>query len=359
MSVKIVNQLIDSDLDKLDDLGFPFLSYNFFQTLEESHCIGEGTGWNSVYISDPGKSSLYTFIKEHSYGEYIFDWDWAKFYHKYNVDYYPKLTSMIPFTSVTTPHFLGASSPTVMQTYEKYYKNHNFSSSHFLFITESELDFFKSYDYIIRDSFQYHFLNKNYSSFEDFLGNLKNKKAKQIRKERIFPTNISINQFSGDDLTETHAEEMYGFYLSTIKVKQAIPYLTKSFFIQIFRRLKQNILYVQARNEGGPIAGSLYFYGPERLYGRYWGAKENISNLHFELCFYRGIEFCIEKGLTVFEAGAQGEHKISRGFRPVKTYSAHKFKHPEFSLAIEEYIENERQSIELIMSKLSERLPFK
>jgi uncharacterized protein len=359
MSVKLVDKLIESGWDKIDPLGFPFLSYDFLETLEESKSIGEGTGWNPIYISDPGNSCLYTFKKEHSYGEYIFDWDWANFYHKYNIPYYPKLTSMIPFTSVTTPHFLGQTSQAVMHTYDKFYKENDYSSSHFLFLIKSELDFFRSFDYIIRDSFQYHFSNKGYSCFEDFLRDLKNKKAKQIRKERIFPDSLSINHFTGDTLTIEHAEDMHRFYLSTISNKNAIPYLTKSFFVKIFKRLKENIYYIQASKEGLPIAGSLYFFSTDRLYGRYWGALETIPNLHFELCFYQGIEFCIKNGFSVFEAGAQGEHKISRGFRPVKTYSAHKFKHSDFHQAIKQYIKNEREQIDIIMSELNQRLPFK
>jgi len=357
--VKLVRKVQSSGWDKIDHFDFPFLSYNFFKTLEESDCVGAKSGWSPVYISDPGKSSLYTFIKEHSYGEYIFDWDWANFYQQYNISYYPKLTSMIPFTSVTTPHFVGKPSRVVMEKYHEFYNENNFSSSHFLFLLKEELDFFRSFGYIIRDSFQYHFTNKSYNCFESFLSDVKNKKAKQIRKERVFSEDVNFNQFTGEDLTSEHAREMYRFYFSTISKKRAIPYLSEEFFIGIFKLLKEKIYYVQATKKGLPIAGALYFFSVDRLYGRYWGASENIPNLHFELCFYQGIELCIKKGLSVFEAGAQGEHKITRGFRPVKTFSAHKFKHPEFHQAIESYIIKERDSVEVLISELSERLPFK
>jgi predicted N-acyltransferase len=359
MSVKLTANISQSGWDNIAKSSSPFLSYEFFQTLEESKSVGEGTGWSPVYITDPTKASLYTFVKNNSYGEYIFDRDWANFYYKYNMPYYPKLTSMIPFTSATTPHFLGEHSQLVMETYEKFYRENEISSSHFLFITETELDFFRSFDYIIRDSFQYHFKNEAYTSFDDFLSILKNRKAKQIRKERVLEKSITVTQFTGDELTAEHALEMYSFYLSTIDNKNAISYLTKDFFIKIFDRLKQNILYVQATMDEEPIAGSIYFYSDDCLYGRYWGAKKDITNLHFELCFYQGIEFCIKKGFSVFEAGAQGEHKIARGFRPVKTYSAHKFKHPDFHQAISNYIDDERRHIDVMMKKLSERLPFK
>lgn len=357
MTIRLTNQLKKSDWEYLDDKNFPFLSKYFFQTLEDSKSIGEGTGWNPLYFTDD-KNATFSFIKDQSYGEYIFDWDWANFYHQNKVAYYPKLTSMIPFTSVTTPHFLGGLPDRLMQAYEKFYSEHDFSSSHFLFLPEDELSFFRSYDYIIRDSFQYHFENHSYDNFEDFLGHLKNKKAKQIRKERRFTSDICIRRFTGDNLKDEHAQEMYRFYLSTIRSKNAIAYLTKDFFIKIFNRLKSNIYYVQAKRNGNVIAGSLYFFSTDRLYGRYWGSIEQIPNLHFELCYYQGIEICIKKKLSVFEAGAQGEHKISRGFKPVKTYSAHKFKHPEFSKIIGKYIKNEREHIEQVLEILTKRLPF-
>ncbi len=358
MTIKIVDRVSLSGWDDLDSIDFPFLTSSFFKTLEESQCIGEGTGWNPIYITDPGVSLMYSFIKDQSYGEYIFDWNWTNSYHQNNISYYPKLTSMIPFTSVTTPHFLGDSSQKLMETYESFYKEHHFSSSHFLFLKPDELDFYQSFGYILRDSFQYHFENKSYLCFESFLKDLKGRKAKQIRKERVFPEEVSFKQFTGESLLPEHGKEMFEFYLSTISKKNAIAYLNEKFFIKVFERLKNNILYVQARKNEKPIAGAVYFYNSDRLYGRYWGAKEDMINLHFELCFYQGIEFCIKNKLSVFEAGAQGEHKISRGFRPIKTYSAHKFKHPGFHEAITQYIYNERKHIEQLIASLSQRLPF-
>ena len=259
MSVKLVNQIKESNCAKIDDLGFPFLSREFLLALEESGSVGQRSGWDPVYFCESDQSLLFSFIKDHSYGEYIFDWDWANFYHQYNVPYYPKLTSMIPFTSATTPHFLGSRSENLMKAYEKYYLDHNFSSSHFLFLTKDELDFFASYDYIIRDSFQYHFFNNDYASFEDFLSKLKSKKAKQIRKERSFTENIKLSRLSGDSLTTEHANEMYSFYLCTITNKEAIPYLTKEFFVKVFDKMKHNILYVQAKKDDVSVAGALYF----------------------------------------------------------------------------------------------------
>ncbi|MCO4794819.1 MAG: N-acetyltransferase [Bacteriovoracaceae bacterium] len=337
----------------------PFLDYDFFLSLEESGVIGQESGWQAVYIEEAKKSLLYTFVKNHSYGEYIFDWDWANFYGSRGIPYYPKLTSMIPFTSATTSHFLNTRSENIMNNYEEFFSSNPYSSSHFLFLTESEKEFFKSYDYHLRDSFQYHFCNDNYKDFDDFLSHLKSKKAKQIRKERCFDQDITFKKISGDEITDQHYKEMYQFYLTTISKKNAIPYLNETFFKLIFKRLANSICYIQANRNEEVIAGALYFFSGERLYGRYWGSVEDIPNLHFELCYYQGIEFCIEKKLSVFEAGAQGEHKISRGFRPVKTFSAHKIKIPAIHTAIEGYIKSEREQINNILPELSSRLPFK
>ncbi|MBT3979983.1 MAG: hypothetical protein HOE90_01445 [Bacteriovoracaceae bacterium] len=359
MPIEIKHQVQNTNWKGLEPKNFPFLDHQFFQTLEDEGCIGQNSGWQPIYLEDPGKSILFSFIKSHSYGEYIFDWDWANAYNAHQIPYYPKLTSMIPFTSATSPHFIGETSNKVMEEYERYYLENPFSSSHFLFLPEFELNFFESQGYILRDSFQYHFMSEGLQSFDDFLSSLKNKKAKQIRKERIFPEEIKFNQYTGDQLSSNHASEMYQFYLSTISYKNAIPYLSESFFTKVFEKLKNNICYIQATKNENAIAGSLYFHSSDTLYGRYWGATENIKNLHFELCYYQGIEFCIKKSLSVFEAGAQGEHKIGRGFRPVKTYSAHKFKDPHFHHAISEYIRKEKLHINQIIPLLTEKLPFR
>ena len=359
MQINIADNILDTGWKDFTPSESPFLSYEFFLALEESHVVGNSSGWQPIYIEEPGNSLLYTFAKNHSYGEYIFDWDWANFYQQQGIQYYPKLTSMIPFTSATTPHFLSSTSDGVMAKYEEIYQKNNFSSSHFLFITESEREYFKSKDYLIRDSFQYHFYNKNYESFDGFLQDLKPKKAKQIRKERRFSEGITFNRFTGDKLSPRHAVEMFQFYHATIKKKNAIAYLNEDFFLMIFDKLRHNIVYVQASKNDEAIAGAFYFFSSSCLYGRYWGSTEDIKNLHFELCYYQGIEFCIENKINDFEAGAQGEHKIARGFRPVKTFSAHKMKIPVIHGAIENYISEERASINQLFPLLESKLPFR
>lgn len=358
MTIMLKQHIQDTNWKHLEEDKIPFLNYDFIHALETSGSIGNNSGWNSLFFEEKDQAILYSFEKTHSYGEYIFDWDWASGFEKNNIPYYPKLTSMIPFTPATTNHFAGKRSVNLMNHYENYYKENHYSSSHFLFLSKKEIEFFKSYNYLIRDSFQYHFYNENYQNFEGFLSRIKNKKAKQIRKERLFSPDINFQSFTGNELNQNHAIEMFKFYQSTITAKQAISYLNLDFFLTVFDKLKTNICYIQATKNNSAIAGSLFFYDKSTLYGRYWGSTENISNLHFELCYYQGIDFCIKNKIKVFEAGAQGEHKIARGFKPVKTFSAHKIKHPSFHQAVAQYIQNERQQIDHLFLYLNERQPY-
>jgi len=344
-----------------------FLDYRFFNGLEQSDSLATKSGWGPLYfvLEDSDKLAiLYSFAKKHSYGEYIFDWSWADAYHHHGLDYYPKLTSMIPFTPATTNHFLmqhfdESLAHRLLDSYEAYYAEHNYSTNHFLFLCEKEIPIFSSREYLIRESLQYHFLNPGYKDFSDFLSTVKNKKAKQIRKERLFSHEITIAEYSGDQIRPLHAQELWHFYLATIAQKGAIPYLNKIFFSNVFHNMKEHILYINATRGDKVIAGALFFFDQERLYGRYWGAHENHPNLHFELCYYRGIDFCIKNKLSVFEAGAQGEHKIGRGFTPSRTYSAHQIKNPLFKKAIENFIHEEKKSLQLTIESLQKRLPFK
>lgn len=334
----------------------PFLKSEFLNSLTESGCVGAETGWKPAFIQDNGV--LINYEKTHSYGEYIFDWSWAEAYERYGIPYYPKLTSMIPFTPVTTRHFLNGNNEHLLNLHETRLLEGPFSSSHFLFLDPGELELFRNQNYLMRESFQYHFFNEGYSSFDDVLAQMKTKKAKNLRSERVFK-DLSIKNFTGPELTQEHAEKMYAFYISTIVNKNSFDYLNEKFFKLIFERMPENILYIEASENNEAVAGSLFFYDSEKLYGRYWGSNRYIENLHFELCYYQGIDFCIDKKLKVFEAGAQGEHKISRGFRPVRTYSAHKIKHPAFNEAISTFVQKEKLQIELQIKYLEELLPFR
>lgn len=339
----------------------PFLTGTFFNALTKSNSIGPEAGWEyqSLVHED---ALLYWFKKSHSYGEFIFDWGWAEAYQRYGLDYYPKFTSMIPFTPVTTSHFQMKDFSTekaiaLLHKYDDQYLQSECHSSHFLFLTIDEIPVFQNANYLIRESLQYHFFNENYETFEDYVSALKPKKAKNILKER--KTGVRICSFTKETLSQEHAHRMYDYYISTIENKNSFDYLNRRFFEIIFASMKDNILFVEAYEGEIPVAGSLFFYDSEKLYGRYWGSTKYIQNLHFELCYYQGIEFCIEKKLRIFEAGAQGEQKLLRGFRPVRMYSAHKLKHPEFHRAVADFIEKEKWQTAIAIQKLEEVLPFK
>lgn len=357
-----IEQISDSHWAELLPKSSPFLKKSFLSALERSQSIGSSAGWQPLYFTDPD-GLMFTFIKTHSYGEYIFDWEWARAFSQYKLSYYPKLTSMIPLTPVTSSHFIMPEfdykiASRLMNSYMEFYERHELSSSHFLFITEKEIALFENNKHAIRESFQYHFYNENYASFEDYLHCLKPKKAKNIRQERYFP-DLKIERITSSNLTKKYADEMYQLYLSTIEVKSAIDYLKQEFFQIVFHKMKEDILYVRASRDERLVAGALFFYDEQRLYGRYWGSLEQVQNLHFELCYYQGIEFSIEKQLLVFEAGAQGEHKVSRGFKPVRTFSAHHIKNKDFHHAISDYISEEKKHIQSAIAELSQHLPFK
>ena len=350
--------------EKITPRSNPFLKYEFFNALQVSGCIGPEAGWLPiVHLTQNQDAALYTFAKNHSYGEYIFDWGWADAFHKHGIIYYPKFTSMVPFTPATSAHFLmpefdEMKAQELLTQHEALYLKEAVSSSHFLFLTPEEIPFFEQHGYMIRESMQYHFFNEGYENFDHFLTHLKGRKAKQIRSEREH-AGLTITSYSKETLTTDHALRMYQFYISTIENKNSQDYLNQAFFVHIFERLKNNILYVEASNQEAAVAGALFFYDEEKLYGRYWGAKDFYEKLHFELCYYQGIDFCLKHKLKMFEAGAQGQHKIARGFRPVRTFSAHKIKHPAFKSAIENFIRQEKHQIAEALISYSESLPFK
>lgn len=355
--------------ERIQDPTFPFHTYGFLLALEESGSVGPETGWLPLYLTawkgNDLQGALLLYLKNHSYGEYIFDWEWARAYQTHGLPYYPKLTSAIPFTPATgkkillSPDAQEIVPSLLLQNALKIADHFSCSSLHFLFLPPEEAPLFESHGFKIRHSFQYHWKNNAYSSFEDFLAALKTKKAKHILHEReaIQKAGIEISSFTGTSLTQAHADGMYQFYLSTIEKMQAIPYLNQSFFRSIFKKLPKNILYLEARKENRPIAGSFSYFTDKALYGRYWGTTEEHRNLHFELCYYRLIDFAIQNKILLFEAGAQGEHKIQRGFLPTLTYSAHSIKHPAFKKAIENFIDEEKTAIHTLQKQLPS--PFK
>jgi predicted N-acyltransferase len=356
---------------------FPFFDYEFLRGLEDSRSIGPENGWSPVYLvcEEEGRllGALCLYVKTDSYGEYIFDWEWAHAYREHGLSYYPKLTAAVPFTPATGPKLLlrqgleGARREMVkdalLDAVREVGNELRVSSSHALFLPDEELDEFEGRGFEIRHSLQFHWRNRGYEAFSDYLGALESKRRRQISRERrqLEEEGLVIERLTGDALTPEHAEIMYRFYISTSDRKWGMPYLTEAFFEEVLRTMKDRTLFVLARNgsTGRPIAGTLNFFKGRSLFGRYWGASENRRNLHFELCYYQTIEFAIERGMTLFEAGAQGEHKLARGFLPTITYSAHDIHHPAFRRAIGQYIEEEKKYLAGTVEMYERHDPYK
>lgn len=363
----------------LEPPNFPFFDFEFLQALERSGSVGEGSGWSPVYLvcEDEGRltGAFPVYLKTDSYGEYIFDWDWAHAYHENGLSYYPKLVAAVPFTPATGPKMLvsggsdylnggrGTLTGALLGAARELGDERGVSSSHALFVPKGDLSAFEEDGFAVRHSLQFHWRNRGYGSFDDYLGALESKRRRQISRERrqLTDENLSIERLTGDDLKPEHADMMHRFYLSTFDRKWGFPYLTGEFFDEVFQTMKDRILFVLARDgsTGRPVAGTLNFFKGDSLYGRYWGAFEERRNLHFELCYYQTIEFAVERSLTLFEAGAQGEHKLARGFLPTVTYSAHEIRHPVFRQAIERYIADEREYVAHSIEQYARHDPYK
>ncbi len=345
----------------LEPPDFPFFDFEFLRALERSGSIGPGSGWEPVYLvcSDAGRllGALCLYLKTDSYGEYIFDWDWARAYREHGLPYYPKLVAAVPFTPATGPKLLlrpdvadgerAAVTSALLDAARELGDELGVSSTHALYLPERELAEFARSGFALRHSLQFHWRNRGYDAFSDYLDALIGKRRRQVARERRQLEGVAIERLTGEALTGEHAATMHRFYVGTFDRKWGFPYLTGEFFAEVFRTMGDRILLVLARDELSrrPVAGALFLFKGGALYGRYWGAAEQRRNLHFELCYYQGIEFAIERGLELFEAGAQGEHKLARGFLPSLTYSAHAIRHPGFRHAIERYLEEERELV--------------
>jgi predicted N-acyltransferase len=351
----------------------PFISYEFLYALEKSHSINHNTGWNSSYlILENEKKEILgcmpSFIKTNSMGEYVFDHDWANAYHRTGNSYYPKIQVSIPYTPVTGRRFLIKDELSYMKIIEGLsskllglVEQIKASSAHITFLTKEEAGILKRLGWLIRKDQQFHWKNNNYNCFDDFLNELSSRKRKNIKKERqLFnDSSIEIEHITGEDIQEFHWDFFYKFYLDTTMKKWGQAYLNVEFFKMIGRSMKENILLVMAKRKNKYIAGALNFIGSNNLYGRNWGCIEDHKFLHFELCYYQAIEFAIKNNLKIVEAGAQGTHKISRGYSPETTYSAHWIREKNFSDAIEEYLKYEIKEVEKSKKILETYLPYK
>jgi uncharacterized protein len=356
----------DAVANPADAVFNPFLSHAFLSSMEDSGSATARTGWaaSHLVLEDANKvlGLVPCYLKTNSMGEYVFDHAWADAFTRAGGNYYPKLQVSMPFTPATGPRLLGPAQhkPKLLKGLETIASQLGASSAHITFLPEQ--DWAEAPDaWLKRQDIQFHWHNQNFESFTDFLTTLSSSKRKNIRKEReaVKARGIGFELLTGKDLTENHWDHFYAFYMDTGARKWGRPYLTREFFSLINERMPEHTLLVLAKREGKIIAGALNFIGGDTLYGRNWGATEDHPFLHFETCYYQAIDFAISRELKVVEAGAQGEHKLARGYLPVKTHSLHHFAHKGLGRAVADYLEHERASIDENQKLLSEHSPFK
>ena len=348
--------------------GNPFLSHAFLIALEDSGSVGPGSGWKGapIVIEDAqGRlaAAIPGWLKSHSQGEYVFDHAWADAWHRAGGTYYPKLQIAVPFTPATGPRLLLADQALalpLLRAAEQLCEGNGLSSAHATFIDPEQLPLFEAAGWLRRSDIQFHWFNRGYASFDDFLAQLSSRKRKDLRKERAAAqSGVEIRSLTGTAIREEHWDAFWAFYQDTGARKWGRPYLTREAFTLLGQRLGERILLILAYVDGLPIAGALNFIGPDALYGRYWGALVDKPFLHFELCFYQAIDAAIRLGLPRVEAGAQGGHKLARGYEPVQTWSAHYIVHPGFRSAVADFLERERAGVAADQLYLGERTPFR
>ncbi|MEO9526417.1 GNAT family N-acetyltransferase [Roseibium sp.] len=364
----------DFDLARADADFNPFLSHAFLEALEAAGCACAETGWlprHMVLEDTSGEilGAVPAYLKSHSQGEYVFDHGWADAFHRAGGDYYPKLQISVPFTPATGRRFLtgpGINREAGLQALAaglvQVCQRTGASSVHATFLTKPEWDTLGELGYLQRTDQQFHWENQGYDSFEDFLADLASRKRKAIRKERreaLSADGIEVEWVTGADLTEAHWDAFYTFYVDTGSRKWGRPYLNRKFFSLINERLAERTLLVLAKRHGRYIAGALNFIGSKTLFGRNWGCTEHHPFLHFELCYYQAIDFAIAKGLKRVEAGAQGAHKLARGYLPATTYSAHWIAHEGLHDAVADFLEHERRAVERENAALADHAPFR
>jgi predicted N-acyltransferase len=357
-----------ADWDRCAGSGNPFLSHAFLSALEGSGSVGARAGWQPAPIAIDGAGGrpdalLPAYVKSHSQGEYVFDHGWADAYARAGGHYYPKLQIAVPFTPVPGRRLLAtdpALAPALIAAAERVVAQNGLSSAHATFIDPAEVELFERAGWLIRIDSQFHWHNRGYGSFDDFLADLASPKRKSIRKERARAVEgLEILHLSGADLREEHWDAFWAFYQDTGARKWGRPYLTRAFFSTVGESMADRILLILAVRDGIPIAGALNFIGADALFGRYWGCTQDVPHLHFELCYYQAIEAAIARGLQRVEAGAQGSHKLARGYRPVPTYSAHYFADPRLGDAVAAYLEAEREAVTHEIEALDEHSPFR
>lgn len=348
--------------------GQACVSHAYLAALEQSGSVGAGTGWQAHHLllhdSDKLAAAVPLYLKQHSYGEYVFDWAWADAYARNGLHYYPKLLAAIPFTPIPGQRLMARDATThaaLISTLLRHADESGLSSLHLLFPLEEDTAALRERGLLVRQGVQFHWMNRGYTEFGDFLTHLNNDKRKKIRQERrrASELNLTYRWLDGQSVSESDWAFFYHCYASTYALHRSTPYLTPDFFRQLAARAPQSVRLLIADRGAQPVASAFFLADHDALYGRYWGATERLPFLHFELCYYQAIEYCIATQRQRFEGGAQGEHKLARGLEPVMTQSAHWIRDPRFRDAVDRYLARETEGMNLYISELNDRTPFR
>ncbi len=346
----------------------PSLRHAFLHALHDTGCAAPESGWTPRYLllwrGRQLAAAMPLYLKDHSYGEYVFDWAWAEAYQRHGLTYYPKLLCAIPFTPVTGPRILAfddADRMLLLRTALALADEEKISSLHVLFPDGTEAQEIAGAGFMLRRTVQFHWVNHGYGDFDAFLATMNHQKRKKIRQERrrLRDLGVQFTHLHGGEASETHWRFFYDCYRRTYRLHGGSPYLSREFFSRIARSMPEHVVLMIGHHDNTPLCASLHLAGGRRLYGRYWGAQRFVPGLHFEACYYQAIDYCIAHGVEAFEGGAQGEHKLARGLEPVATFSAHWLAHPAFAQAVEEFLARESGGVTAYLDELNERTPFK
>jgi predicted N-acyltransferase len=374
MKVNVHNSMSDiarDDWNRLAGNDYPFLSHEFLQLAEDSGCVSPQHGWSPRHLTLMDGSELRAamplYEKSHSWGEFVFDWSWANAYEQAGLSYYPKLVSAIPFTPAPSTRLLlsdpddAEAAAGLLQAAVSLASETDCSSLHIQFPSTADLPHLETAGFLIRKDCQFHWHNNNYRSFDDFLATFTSVKRKKARRDRrrVQESGIRFRHLKGTEMDAETWAVVYRLISRTFLLRGSTPYYNESFFRDLGDQTPDGILVILAEIESAPVAAAVFFEGKDRLYGRYWGSDGHYDSLHFETCYYQGIDYCIENGKKVFEPGTQGEHKISRGFSPVSTWSAHWLAHPQFSNAIEDYLSEEGKHVDRYIDAVDSHTPYK
>jgi uncharacterized protein len=370
LQIRVLDSLSSVDPFAWDALAgdSPFLSYAFLHALHETGCACAERGWSPRFVTLWDESRLAAamplYLKSHSYGEYVFDWAWADAHHRHGLDYYPKLLCAVPFTPAAGPRLL-APTPGLRQrllhTALELAKEVHASSLHLLFPPPEQAPELESAGLMLRTGVQFHWQNPGYRDFDDFLSTMTHDKRKKIKQERrrVRDAGIEFDWLDGRRATVADWDFFTTCYNRTYRQHHSTPYLNRGFFRRLAQSLPDNLLLVVGSRNGQPVAAALNVHNGHTFWGRYWGATQFVPGLHFETCYYQSIEFCIARGVRLFEGGAQGEHKLARGLLPVATYSGHWLAHPQFGRAVDEFLSREARGVSVYLDELTEHSPFK